>query len=272
MRMGDQSGEGLNRAREERRELESRAKESEAECAAKGEAVRAYFERFGAEHEEGCPEDSTCTCSLIVGINKAFGPGRPGAALLEELRQMRQALAEATSRAEKAEEVAHRLYVESWGAAVKVAEVLELLEAEAFSADVLRLAQGLSEQRRKQAEQNQARAEQAERERDEAREKTAAALAETKDLRREVVRLAKERDTEQILRGQAEDDARAAREHLERTRKLETAARFVISICDKPTLPDMTDERIHEMGIALVDLRAVLEDLRVRELQEVRHG
>lgn len=34
-----------------------------------GRAVGGYITAYGLEHEDGCPEDSTCECSLVVAIN-----------------------------------------------------------------------------------------------------------------------------------------------------------------------------------------------------------
>lgn len=69
----------------------ARAERAEADCLAKDAAVSAYFEHLDAEHEEDCPEDSTCACSLVVAINKAFGPGHPGAELLDGTRKVETA-------------------------------------------------------------------------------------------------------------------------------------------------------------------------------------
>lgn len=61
-----------------------------ADNAAKDEALAAYIEFHGAEHEEDdCPEDDTCTCPHLVALNAAFGPPHPGAALLEEVEALR---------------------------------------------------------------------------------------------------------------------------------------------------------------------------------------
>jgi len=31
-----------------------------------------YFEEYGAEHVEDCPEDDTCACPLVIEVNRAF--------------------------------------------------------------------------------------------------------------------------------------------------------------------------------------------------------
>jgi hypothetical protein len=36
------------------------------------EASRIYFEQYGAEHEEGCPEDDTCNCEKTMPLSLAF--------------------------------------------------------------------------------------------------------------------------------------------------------------------------------------------------------
>lgn len=36
------------------------------------DAMSAYFEHYGAEHEDGCPEDDTCECELVGAVNEAF--------------------------------------------------------------------------------------------------------------------------------------------------------------------------------------------------------
>jgi|GEM_PF-6186326 len=62
-----------------------------ADNVAKSEAFLAYCHEHGVEHEDGCPEDDTCRCPLVVALNAAFGP-RPGDALLEKMRRMEVAL------------------------------------------------------------------------------------------------------------------------------------------------------------------------------------
>ena len=48
-----------------------------------------FFEEYGAEHLEDCPEDSTCECPLVVDINSAFS----------ELRSALEDASEARNRA-----------------------------------------------------------------------------------------------------------------------------------------------------------------------------
>ncbi|PTL79075.1 hypothetical protein [Vitiosangium sp. GDMCC 1.1324] len=148
--------------------------------------------------------------------------------------QMRQALVEERAAREQAEAEAQRLYVESWGAAVQVAEVRELLEAEVFSADVVRLTKALAEQQRVRAEQAERELAKSEQERDEALRKVS---------------------TERAARERAEAGNAAL---LERLGAVELAARAVLRVTDTPTTFEQAAARQQEMGEALSNLRGVL--------------
>jgi len=67
-----------------------------ADNAAKDKAFSEYVYERGVEHEDApgtdvaCPEDDTCECPRIVALNAAFGPERPGAAMLAEMEELRR--------------------------------------------------------------------------------------------------------------------------------------------------------------------------------------
>ncbi|HZI05587.1 MAG TPA: hypothetical protein VEZ71_16275 [Archangium sp.] len=177
-----------------------------------------------------------------------------------------------TAERDAARDEALRLYCESWGMAVKVAEVREVLAETSFSADVLRMAQELAAQQRKRAEgaeqerdalrervqalekdrrEAEAREHDAHSDRDEAQAQIKASLRASEDL-------ADSLDREHRAHAQTRQALVEATREADGLRPVALAAGAVLSICDTTTGMGQTEERLHQLGLALDNLRAAL--------------
>jgi hypothetical protein len=149
----------------------------------------AWSDATESEASSGAPTDVAAPSTVEVFatvrdeplFNGFSNQGKDALSLLER-RMVALSAERDTARGE-----ALRLYCESWGMAVKVAEVREVLAETSFSADVLRMAQELAAQQRQ-------RAEGAERERDALRERVQALEKELKDRKAVGVALCRSND------------------------------------------------------------------------------
>lgn len=187
---------------------------------------------------------------------------------------------ELLAEVKRAREEALHLYCESWGMAVKVAEVRELLGEASFSADVLRMAQELAAQQRaraEQAEQGRREAEarehdahsdrdkaqallrQAERERDEARRLHGKAVLDGSVAVSGAEELADKLDREHRAHEQTRQALVEATREADALRPVALAVGAVLGVCDTTTVGvGQTEQRLHQLGLALDNLRAAL--------------